>query len=379
MPNTALATRPRSGQRAGNDRDDGDDAAPAIAVPFVQASRERLEAALDNTDNLGESVSQVEIPALGFLRYLVIRVDATGGSAGLNNAVAEEDAPFNVLQSFQVSDVNGNPIYGPFDLYKGFIVDKHGGYTFASDARSRPNFSDVDDDGNFSFVVRVPLEISGRDALGALANMNASQTYKVSYNVATSGQLFSTAPDTEPSVRVRVYHEAWAQPRLSNEAGAAQSILPPMHGATQYWSLSNYTITSGENLVRLARVGGLIRMLILIFESSSARDDSNFPDDLRLEYDGSLISNTPKVLFQDQIYERYGYDGTIDAANGRDTGVYLYSWAHDLDGKPGWENRLLYLPTTQATRLEVRGNFGAAGTLHVLTNDLYVPAVGGGQ
>ena len=50
----------------------------------------------------------------------------------------------------------------------------------------------------------------------------------------------------------------------------------------------------------------------------------------------------------------------------RSRGNVLY----ELDGKPGFETRELWLPTNSATRLEIVGSFADSGTLDVLTNDV---------
>jgi hypothetical protein len=66
--------------------------------------------------------------------------------------------------------------------------------------------------------------------------------------------------------------------------------------------------------------------------------------------------------------ERYGFDP--------DTGVIAYPFTHDFDGHPGNEMKDLWMPSMQSSRLEIRGTFGEAGTLSVLTNDIR-PNTGG--
>jgi hypothetical protein len=74
------------------------------------------------------------------------------------------------------------------------------------------------------------------------------------------------------------------------------------------------------------------------------------------------------------MVERTGYNGTLDGEGGLDTGVYVFDYAHDLDGKIGYEMRDGLLPTSRDTRLELRGSFVAATDLELLVNDIAVPA-----
>lgn len=380
---TSLVQQPRTqsqgGQGGNESQGDAKEAMPP--VPFVAASRERVEPFHDQTETLDASspqvASSIDIPAIGFLASLVLEVEATGGDGSTTAAVAAEDAPFNVLDALTLADVNGNPLYGPVGGYAAYLIQKYGAYSFISDIKQKPSFTDVTTDGDFTFVLRIPVQISGRDALGSLANMNASQTYKLSYTLAAASQIYDTQPaPTLPSVRVRGRIEVWTQPAGTSVTGRPQAQRPPSHGTTQYMNLSTYNINTGEQVIRLARVGNIIRTLIFILrDGSNNRTSADWPDPARFEYDGSLIENVTRRYWEDRMAERYGLVGTTGAANGLDTGVYVLEFTHDQDGKPGWEDRQLYLHTTQATRLDLSGTFGS-GTdqLQVITNDIAVPA-----
>lgn len=373
MAQAALLDRPAGATAAG--REGGP---PVPLIPFVRASRERTELADDRSTQIQTSsraVGPLDVPASGFLRFLVLQVEATGGAQGAAVVAATEDAPFAVFDDITLSDVNGNPIFGPLNGYHAYLAEKYGAYSHITDARQLPSFSGVAATGNFAFTLRIPIEISPRDALGALANQSASQTYKLRYSIAPSSSIYTTAPATTlPTVRVRAWLEAWAQPRPENAFGQPQEESPPAHGTTQYWSSAVYNLNAGEQTIRLTRMGNLVRTIVAILRSGGARTDANFPDPIRFEYDGSLIEQVSRGIFIDRIVQRYGFVAAANVANGRDTGVFVWEFTHDLDGKPGYELRDLYLPTTQATRLDLRGSFTGANTLTVLTNDVAVPA-----
>jgi len=54
----------------------------------------------------------------------------------------------------------------------------------------------------------------------------------------------------------------------------------------------------------------------------------------------------------------------------RDTGVFVLPFNSISDGQVGDEAPNLWLPTVQATRLEIAGSSSVAGGIQVLTNDI---------
>lgn len=354
--------------------------APQVLVPFTKASREHTEGAfVDNTvsaSSFGGGPTQIgpfDIPAFGYMRSIDLLVTTDGnGVAGLNNAVSQADAPWNVIRSVVVKDVNGQPIAGPFTGYDLMLLNKWGGYSFDGNPVRHPSFVDIDNDGEFSFRLRIPVEIVSRNALGALANMNASSTYKLEITVADDADVYSTAPDTLPAVRFRTYLEAWAPPSAQDARGNPQETEPRGLGTTQYWSKATYTTSVGSNTLRLARVGNLIRTLIFVVrDDNNAREGADAPDPIQIHLDGRIIHNEAALIRRDFMAERYGYELAPVTTADDDEGVFVYDFSHDFDGKPGGELGDLWLPTVQSTRFEFVGSISnTAGTLDVLTNDI---------
>lgn len=358
-------------------------AAPAAVIsPFTRAARENVQPMDDWTSAvLGAAAQQhgpVDVPAFGYLRAIVLLVQASGGVAGGSAAVLAGDAPWNIIQTIQLNDVNGQPIVGPLSGYELYIVNKYGGYQFLADPTLSPAFATGGTGGNATWLLRLPIEITARDGLGCLPNQNAASTYKVTYTVNTSALVFATAPGTTPVVRTRLYLEAWSQP-LPNDPvrGQPQATIPPAMGTTQFWSHYIKAVSAGAQTVQLPRVGNLIRMIAFLLYSTatpSLRTTVDFPDPSLIVWDSRQLLNEPRLLRQEYMMERYGYAGVATGAAAAvqlDTGVFVYDLAHDMEGHVGWELRNLYLPTTQATRLELQGTFGAAASsLTVLTNDV---------
>jgi len=61
---------------------------------------------------------------------------------------------------------------------------------------------------------------------------------------------------------------------------------------------------------------------------------------------------------------------TFEAAGGPDNGVFVLPFCSEFDGKAGYEMRDMWLPTTQATRLELLVTLANSGTLVIMTDDV---------
>lgn len=378
MPPTATKPGPASagGQRA------------VAARPFRVAAQSHDEVSLDTTVVLNASTQDVSphgIPPAGFLRYITVLIEGTtaGNSA---NVAFQPDAPFSVLDTITLEDVNSAPIFGPLTGYNAFLTNKWGGYNFCDDPRDSPIFLRTTGSGatggSFRFVLHIPLELSARDALGAIPNKSANALYKLRIRLAPLSAVYSTAPTTAPTVRVRVMPVSWWDPPEADLKGNPYAQEPPAVNTTQYWTQTPFTMNAGPQRQGLERLGNPIRDLIFVLrDSSGVRTSTDWPDPFSIQYETvQLMSGLPAQLWQHRMFQTFGYGGdgdALDAANGLDTGVYVLPFCQDFGLKPGADTRRGYLETGVSTRLDVFGTIGGAGshTLTVLTNDV-VPASG---
>lgn len=342
-------------------------APPPKLIPFVRAATEvTTPGGMDRTNAISAAAVMLgpdDIPAYGFLRGVLIFVDVTGGTGSA--AVYKEDAPWSILAEIVLSDVNGQPIV-QLSGYEAYLAHKWGtSAAFTPEPTSSPYYVAPTTAGNFSFLLRIPVEVGIRDALGALDNMNASTSYKLRIQQADTTGVYSTNPTGLPTaVHVRAWLECWSNVADTDASGHPQQKLPAGRGTTQFWTRQTFNINAGFQTVKLARVGNLLRNLILILRTAApARSDANFPDPVQLAWDTKPLANEPRTLRKHYMRERTN-NATLD------TGVFLYDFAHDFDGQVGSEMRDLWLPTIQSSRVEFTGNFGAAGTLVVVTNDI---------
>ncbi len=331
MANPATLAAPKAASKSSGGK------APARQlVPFIRASYEHREGAfLDTSTLIGAGAIQLppaDVPAFGYARFIWLLVECTAGTIGAG--VLNEDYPFVLLNQVTFKDINGAPI-------------------------------------NAVFALIVPLEITRFDGYGALGNMNSAANYKLEITLAASATAFNTAPTTPPTVRVRAYLNAWQQPAAADAQGNPNQTSPPGHGTIQFWSASTAVINTGDMKIRFTRVGNLIRNLILVYRTDDTipvRITSEFPDPLALNWDARQVYNDPRSYFSWNARHIFGLTP--------DTGVVVYAFPDDQDGHAGNDNRHLWLPTVQATRLEAQGVFtGSGGTLRILTND--VAPVGG--
>ena len=380
MPTTATT----AGGTAQGTRQRGSDRAVMPTVPFIRASAEHREPAGIDVAGLmtaaDTDLGVFDVPAYGYARSLIILVQATGGTG--TSVTAAEDGPWNAIKNIALTEPNGATIAQFNSGYDLYLANKWGGYRDpnAADPLASPVFSGVGaSTGNFTFLLRVPIELNLRDGLGSLPNQNSAATFKLRITRTASATVYGTVPTTLPSVRVRAFIEAWDQPE-SVTAGQTNQITPPAMNTTQFWSAQVFNVNAGQQTIRLTRVGNYVRNLIFVFRAATrAAGSTNWPDPTTLYLDTRPLDIIEKNNWLHQMYERTGFGGSVgatspanDAAQGLNNGVFVYDFMHEFDGALGRENRDLWLPTLGSTRLEIQGSFGGAGTLTVLTNDVAI-------
>lgn len=354
--------------------------------PFPVGTRRVDKATYDQTRVLTAATQDLlvyEADPNGFLRGMYILVECTtaGNAAAVTFAA---DGPWNVLDSITLNDTNNKPILGPMTGWDLYICVKYGGYTLVDDVRQNPIFSATTGagatGGSFTFVLPLPIEISRRDGLGALTNKSASSTFDVTIRLSANATIYGTPPTAAGSVRVRIQQYGWMDPNATDIKGRPVAQNPPANGTTQFWSKQTYVTGSGQYNFRLQGLDSFIRNLIFVLrDSANSRTvgDTDFPDPFNLLYETSMPIARLKTVWRYMIAEMYGYTAALDAAGGRDSGVYPESFCYDMEVKPGGEHRMGYLPASAATNLALNGTVGGTGTKNwaVLVNKI-VPADG---
>lgn len=334
-------------------------------VPFTSASHEHTELAFDLSQLIGANTVQLapqDVPAFGYLRHIWLLVEGSGGALG--TGVLSADYPFNILQSVALTDVNGAPIMGPLDGYalaQANIWGAYGGLT--NDPRQAPFY---DATINPVFALRIPVEIAHHNGFGSLANQNAAAAYRVNVTLNNSAGILSTVGTaTPPTIRLRAFAECWTLPDAQDVLGRPQAMMPPRHGTTQYFSYFQRTTGAGANTVLLPRVGNLLRMILIIARTAAgARQDNVFADPVNFQWDARMLrSADPQRYIINAMRER-------QPQVTRDTGVFGYLMNADVAGGLGDDDPTFWLPTVQASRLQLDGSSVTAGSWQIITNDV---------
>jgi hypothetical protein len=339
---------------------------------------------------------QYEIPSTGFLNGVYILVEstvtsstATATSTSTGVGVLTENGPYNVIDNIIFTDTNNAEILGPIDGWDLYAISKYGGYCFQDDPEVNSDLFGVTANatasssaaGSFRFMLRLPVELVPRDALGSLPNKSSSTPFKIKTTVAAIATIFANTATVGGVCRFRMFPDSYWEPTAQDGSGNSIAPNPPAVNTTQYWNKTPYNQTGGAAMSELLTnsVGFPVRNLLFVLSATTggrATGETSFPDNWRLQLQSNIIMDRPKALWRRKITEAYGYLAAGDAAGQKDNGAYVHPFCKDFYPKPGWENRRQYLRTTDGMRLQMKGTLGGSGA-HTLT--VYTNYVGMGQ
>lgn len=368
------------------ERQKNGDAKQILRRPFVAGTRRVDKASYDESKALTASTQDLrtyECDPNGFLGGAYILAEATGGTSTAALTI-HANAPFLVYDTITFNDTNNKPIVGPMTGYDLYVCNKYGGYAFSDDAKESPVYAapvtaSGNGSGNFTFVLRLPVEIVHRDAMGVLPNKSASATFDITIRLSALTTILG-AGQTGLTVRTRIQQYGWMDPNSADLKGNPVNQNPPGVQTTQYWAKQTYTMASGSFNTRLTGIDSLVRNIVFMLEDDGVRgtqSDSDFADPFTMQYETVLPIQRIKAIWRHMIGENFGYKNAVETAGGRDYGVYPEPYNNDFGLKPGAETRLGYLPATSATTFNISGSWGSSGTkvLTVLLNKV-VPANG---
>lgn len=369
-------------------------AAPAKGVPFYAAAKPAV--ALDfSTISYAIGAAQQQVPEIqlqsnGWLE--AIEVVVTGTESGTNAATVAfaQDGPFSALQQISVADPGGAAFVSPHTGYEIYLRNKYEGILQVPfvDARNDPDYSAVtgavSNGGSFNFRLWLTFAIRPYDVYCALANGDSGRRYKLDMWIGTSTQIYSTAPTNTVNMTIRGTAHFRLQPPATLAGQPCQqtpSWYTAQGTARSYWDKVTPALPGANNSsvgVQLNIQGRVIRSIILVARNSSGTrigvgGDGNYPDPITW-----VFNNYPEFVMRDADWvdtmkKVYGYTGTLDAANGLDTGVrVLHQFMSKNVGfvNPN-QNAQQWLQTVAGSQVLVQGTFAAAVTsLSALVNDI---------
>src|SRR6516165_327987 len=341
------------------------------------------------TNTAGGALQPWTLQGTGWLSRLwfYVTYTTTGGSA------LTADAPYILFNTIQLNDVNNEAIFGPFDGYTWFVINKYGGYYFLDD----PSFNSVYTASPTAgtFILAIPLEIVSRDPIGPVASVNNTATLTVIMTLNSAVTAFTGA--TAWSVRVRGLQEFYWEPRKADKQGREIAGAPPANGTTQYWTQGSVPVAAAGTINQqlITGLGYPFREYLFLYrDNTGARSggETNWPDPLiGLKYEANfLLTQYNKAQWQSEISRIFGYANaafdtrgpmaTAAASNlgpGKENGVYGIFFNKDFFLKaPGGETRRTYLVTSPGSNFIFNASMGVAGNLYEIVN--YVAPGGGG-
>jgi hypothetical protein len=353
----------------------GVNAAPASAQqrarPFCQASKWGVEQA--NTVSATQSISQQTfgpspLPATGYIRRVRLPTVLAGGSGG--TFTAGGDAPFNVWNLVRFAEPNAAPVVELTGFYL-MLADLLGGYTEWNDPRGDWDYAGTAPNINVEPYVPVELDATG---MGSLSNLSNASAFRLTLIAEAAGNIYSANPTTFSTLTCVPHVDYWTLPNSVDQDGNAQATAPPYPGTIQLWSqIQNLTLAAGNNRTSLNRMGNQLRTVIMVTRASGLRSETPFPNPAQLRWDDiNLRIESPQSV-------RKVMREMLDTTQPRDVGVYCYPYNAGITRTVGGNGVSSFLPTVTATRYEISGTSGGAGTLDWVVNDVSSAPVAGVQ
>lgn len=347
----------------------GGGAPAAQANPFLSATYPYSEVVNTQTYTPGSSTQSsgtINITPGGYLRGLLMQVSATGGSLGSTGSLTG-DMPWATINSVTIESIDGTPFLYPMNGYSYYLVSRFC-RPWDGDPAADPSYSNS---ANPAFRMRFFLE--ARNTIGVVPNTDARAQYRMRYDVAASATMFTSLPaitGSNPAVTVELDLETYAQPDANDLNGVPNQQMPDGLALQRFLShQSGIALNTGTTTVQTARVGNLIRTLILVVRNSSGVRTDLTSDPIRFRLDNTqlLVENRTHRDYENDRF--YTPDGSIPTWSSRPTGVYVYPRFH----KPGSRQGFNWLATQAQSYLAWELNGGpSSGTLEIITEDLAI-------
>lgn len=311
----------------------------AAMIPFIVGSNKYREAPFFTqafTPGASSTARVFQVTPGNFLGGITLQITGTGGTLGTvasittNSTTAAGNGALDLLGGITLTDTGGAPIIYPISLFTAAMVQKYF-LPWLGDPQTRANYSNT-----INPVVTVNLRVEVRDTLGVLANTDARAQYRLAYTenplvAATNAPGLVTASTgvTAPTVTVKGYIDAWAQPDQVDLLGNPIQQTPDGLLCSRFIMREQPTLNSGNNVLRFTLTGNEIRCLMLIFRDSNGKridlSDAG-AGNLRLRLDNRVLWTMTPTQIVEEMTKFYGWtlqNGSVSNAPVRETGLYV--------------------------------------------------------
>ena len=326
--------------------------------PFIRYAEEAVALAYDTAGIAFGGVSNLPLTAVpGFLRGLIVKLTATGGS-GATVVTGAADAPMNAISQLTLRDASGQPIYPAIDGFGLFLINLYSAQTLTGQGGRQdptssgfPSFVTIvtasgSGAGNFTIKLWVPLEFNSSGYCSLPAD-NTAELPKLLIQFAASGTVYTQAPATLPTIDLRVEESYWAVPN------SMPDLAPYDVGASSQWLLN----TSGQNPPSNAYmrvldqgVGQYVHTKIYVYRDSNNARQNFFPDPVEEWIDQFQYRLEARDTRFDEMWKRFGVT--------RPTGVLMHTWRNAIqDEVSAADDGEAILVTTGSTKFEIGGTW----------------------
>ena len=284
--------------------------------------------------------------------------------------------------------MNNEAIFGPFNGYVWFVINKYGGYFFDDDPATTASWSITSGTAG-GYLMTIPPGSRRVDPIGPVASV---KTTPLAHSSARDEHGFDAIASalTASSLRVRGIQEFYWEPRRKISRVARFRAPRQRNGTTQYWTQGSFPIPAGTiNSQLITGLGYPFRCyFFLLYDSGGTRatGETDWPDPMTgLKFEANfLLTQYNKAQWINDQSQSLGYpSATADTrgagtAVGKENGFYPLFFNRDFfQRRPGSETRRTYLVTSPGSNFILNGTFAGSGT-HTLYSIVNYVAPGGG-
>lgn len=278
----------------------------------------------------GSTVNTALVGLSGYYRRLRVKITATGGVNGTETVAVKPDSPYAAVSQVILRDAASNvnlinlPGWEALKLLP-LIDGAHGLWKYA-DPSERPYYSapsvGTSGTGDFQVLVDLPIEL-GPEALGVISADNVSVQPGLTWTLADSGAVYSTAPGTVPALNLQVDADGWWNPD-------DPSLLPNGLGTSRQWGLNAGTpgVSNGSSqTVTFPKPGGgqIESLTFICRDSTGARTDTAWPSRVQLQIDNTTYFSMDLDELIEDAYIKFQFPNNSDPMYNGSSGV-------DVDG-----------------------------------------------
>lgn len=361
---TATATAPAAG------------AATPNPLRFTAGARERFDGVFyDETRNATTTsvvMPEAKVPVGNWLKYvdMLVTVSSTGNAAAV---ALQADAPWTIIGELTFIDAGGNTV-DSLRGYNVYLMNLFGGFMFQTDPATSPFHTALTTGagataGSGQFILRLPVEIIDRDAIGAYPNGASNAAVRMGITLNPLLSTYSTVPNGTVAVNIKLISVGYVTPAVGSPGGRPYADAPNGAGSFQQWTQVAYDLSVGARTFDHTRKGNVYRQLILVARTTAGVRSDTVLTDLAFMVDEIASVRGPWAYLKHITWQR----NLVLAAN-LPAGVVQVSYCHDWDGKTGGELRDGYVPTQPGSKVQIATTVGTACTLEVITNEIVTSA-----